>query len=229
MRMRISYHQIPFIYRRLRQHQRFSPTALRQLQDQKLRAIVKHCAEHVPYYQRLFRDAKVDPEAIRSVDDLSKIPITTKAMIRQVPLHELQATNVPLKNCVKLETSGTSGIPLSIYWDIDALLENKLNMLLLQLDCGDGIFNKRIESHMWTMRFPQILQRLGIFRTKYISPFAAVPASRSHCCCYSAVGHLFTFRHHGGECKRDGCPLPLWCHHRKTSGAGPALCPAMAL
>jgi phenylacetate-CoA ligase len=116
----------------------------------------------------------VDPDTIQTVDDLSKIPITTKDTVRHTPLQDFQATNVAVKNCVKLETSGTSGIPLSIYWDIDGLLENKLNMLLLQLDCGDRVFNKRIESHMWTMQFPSFLQRLGIFRTKYISPFAAV-------------------------------------------------------
>jgi phenylacetate-CoA ligase len=57
----------------------WSPQEIRAIQDEKLRRFV---AEQVhpfhPYYRRLFDENKIDPESIRTVDDLRRIPFTYK-------------------------------------------------------------------------------------------------------------------------------------------------------
>jgi phenylacetate-CoA ligase len=147
------------------------PDDLRDLQNERLRWMVKHSDEHVPYYHQLFHHAHLDPAKIQCVEDLAKIPITAKADVRRTPLHQLRAQNIPDHECVVSETSGTSGIPLTIFKTKYSKLQTKVLKTMLQLDCGDSIFNKRTESIPWGLRLPAIFQRIGIFRTQYISPF----------------------------------------------------------
>ena len=52
---------------------------LRRLQEKRLRYVVAHAARHVPYYRTLFDAHGLDPASIRSLDDLQRIPVTTKS------------------------------------------------------------------------------------------------------------------------------------------------------
>ena len=58
------------------------PEQTRARQLQKLRAMLVHCAEHVPYYRSLFDSAGISPDEIRTVHDLKKVPVTTKDDLR---------------------------------------------------------------------------------------------------------------------------------------------------
>ena len=51
---------------------------LRGIHDEKLRAAVRYVYDHVPFYRRKFDRIRLRPEDIRSVDDLTLIPVTTK-------------------------------------------------------------------------------------------------------------------------------------------------------
>ena len=55
-----------------------SRARLRDIQDEKLRAMLPYLYEHSPFYREKFRVAKLRPDHIRSVDDLVKFPVTTK-------------------------------------------------------------------------------------------------------------------------------------------------------
>ena len=56
-----------------------SPAELREQQRKKLINIVKHAYENVPFYHRKFDKAGIKPTDVRSIEDLSKIPVTIKA------------------------------------------------------------------------------------------------------------------------------------------------------
>ena len=64
---------------RLRKNQWLTTSELKEIQRKKLQRIIKHAYGNVNYYRRLFDSVGVKPEDIRTVDDLSKIPITTKS------------------------------------------------------------------------------------------------------------------------------------------------------
>ena len=55
-----------------------SPEELRAIQSDKLRVAVRYAYECIPFYRRKFDRIGLHPGDIRSVDDLSLIPITTK-------------------------------------------------------------------------------------------------------------------------------------------------------
>ena len=64
--------------RQLLQNRKLCSDELKTLRDRKLRAVIRHAYENVPYYRSLFNSAGLSPENIRMVEDLRHIPITTK-------------------------------------------------------------------------------------------------------------------------------------------------------
>jgi phenylacetate-CoA ligase len=55
-----------------------SPDELREIQSQKLPAAVRFAYARIPFYRRRFQAAGLEPDDIRSLDDLRAIPIATK-------------------------------------------------------------------------------------------------------------------------------------------------------
>ena len=83
---------------------------LRELQLERLRATVRYCYEHVPFYRKRFREAQLKPEDIRSLADLARIPFTVKDDLRDHYPYGILAK--PLKEVVRFHSSsGTTGIP----------------------------------------------------------------------------------------------------------------------
>jgi phenylacetate-CoA ligase len=160
----------PFEIRRLRKNRRCKKDDLRNLQNNKLKALVNHSYKNVPRYRLLFKKANLSPDDIKTIDDLPKIPISRKEDLVNVSLKDNVASNVDLSNCVLRRTSGSTGIPLSIYWDKKARLKSNLMQKEWQLDCGDKITNKQVVIGVaWVYIHPS--QKIGIFRTKRISAF----------------------------------------------------------
>jgi phenylacetate-CoA ligase len=116
--------------------------------------------------------AHIYPEDIQTVNDLHRIPITTKEDILASPREHLTADNINLQQCWSYTTSGTTGNRLTIYWDKDAIAESWfLPQYTHHLECGDKITNRRVSLASFTPSPPTIIQKLGIFPTKIISPF----------------------------------------------------------
>lgn len=87
---------------------------LRKEQDEKLRNLVKHAYETVPFYRSLFGKRKLLPKDIQGIKDLHKLPILTKKMVREAGM-SLLSTNYERKDLLKEHTSGSTGKPLTIY------------------------------------------------------------------------------------------------------------------
>jgi len=157
------------IWRYIRK-QRLEPVELIELQNKKLRGLIRHSYEYVPYYNSLFKKAKLTPDDIRTIDDLHKIPITKKEDIVDLPLDRVVASDIDPGKCWVRRTSGTSGTGLSVCWEKKALLKDQLSKYLWQLECGGKMTMKCVVIGTSWPR-PSSLRKIGIFRTKRISPF----------------------------------------------------------
>lgn len=98
-------------------NERLKPDELKRLQTKRLRTLLKHSYQNVPLYHKKFKSACIKPEDIKSVEDLSKLPFTTKQEIRNGMSDESIAKGYLLKDCVRVSTSGTSGGPMPVYYD----------------------------------------------------------------------------------------------------------------
>ena len=90
----------------------FSRSEIEAYQLERLKATVKHCMDS-PFYKERFRQAGLTPSDIQTLDDLKKIPFTTKQDLRETYPFGMAA--VPLDQCVRLHSSsGTTGNPTVI-------------------------------------------------------------------------------------------------------------------
>lgn len=82
------------------------------LQLKRLKDTISHCMNS-PFYKKRFKEHNLKPEDIKTLDDLSKIPFTTKQDLRDNYPYGLSA--VPLEKVVRLHSSsGTTGTPTVI-------------------------------------------------------------------------------------------------------------------
>jgi phenylacetate-CoA ligase len=83
---------------------------LEQLQLERLQATVNRVYKSVTCYKKKFEEAGIVPEDIRSLDDLEKLPFTTKEDLRLNYPYGMFA--VPLREVVRIHSSsGTTGKP----------------------------------------------------------------------------------------------------------------------
>lgn len=83
---------------------------LTQLQLERLQSTLFRVYKNVPFYQKQFDACAFDPESVRSLGDIQRLPFTTKSDIRDNYPYGLFA--VPLREVVRLQaSSGTTGKP----------------------------------------------------------------------------------------------------------------------
>lgn len=85
-------------------------------QEQRLKEIITHAYDNVPYYRDLFSNLKLAPDDFNKLSDLQKIPILSKTDLRN-NFERLQAKNKNKYHPKILHTSGTSGECVSFLVD----------------------------------------------------------------------------------------------------------------
>jgi phenylacetate-CoA ligase len=83
-------------------------------QARRLRQLVRHCFERVPYYRDLFQRTGLHPDQIRGLDDLSRIPLTARADLQFLEPKNICAAGVDPESLLVRRTSGSSGAPLTV-------------------------------------------------------------------------------------------------------------------
>ena len=95
-----------------REMETLSRVEIEALQLKRLQQTVAHCMQS-PFYQKRFAELGLKPEDIQSLQDLRKIPFTTKQDLRDT--YPFGMASVPLRECVRLHSSsGTTGTPTVI-------------------------------------------------------------------------------------------------------------------
>ena len=112
---------------------------MRRLQTERLIETVKRCYENVPFYKKKMDQKGIRPEDIKSIDDITKLPFTTKHDLRDEYPFGLQA--VPMEQVVRVHaSSGTTGKPVVATYtqnDLDNWAEGVARVLAVG-DVGPG-------------------------------------------------------------------------------------------
>jgi phenylacetate-CoA ligase len=96
--------------------ERLSPDELRRYQDERVRDVVAYAYGRSAYYRSVMDSAKVKPQDVRGVADLSLLPLLQKDTVRNRG-HELMTSPRPLRDWWPGKTTGTTGTPLSLWYD----------------------------------------------------------------------------------------------------------------
>ena len=96
---------------------KYSEEELRKLQNNRLQKLIVHCYNNVPYYTRLFDSLGIKPEDIKCREDLGKLPILTKQIIRD-NYDDLISRDIDKRTYQKGSTGGSTGTPLKFIKDV---------------------------------------------------------------------------------------------------------------
>jgi phenylacetate-CoA ligase len=97
---------------------------LQQFQLERLKQIVRYAYENVELYNKKFRHAGVSPDDIQKLEDIQKLPITTKDDFKHFYPEGILSKEYRPEDCYLLGTGGSTGTPVKIYMDIDAAIFN---------------------------------------------------------------------------------------------------------
>jgi len=129
--------------------------ALEQLQLERLQATLSRVARSVPLYRRRFAEHGVDPDDFRSLEDLQRLPFTTKQDIRDNYPYGLFA--VPLRDVVRLHSSsGTTGKPIVVGYtgnDLNRWSAMVARILVMGGICRDDVVQIAFHYGMFTGGF----------------------------------------------------------------------------
>jgi phenylacetate-CoA ligase len=89
-------------------------------QNKRLNQLLSHAYENVPYYKSIFNDIKLTPQQIKSIKDLSALPVLGREIIRS-RLKDLINIKSKVSDLRKGSSSGTTGMPIEYYFNNDGL------------------------------------------------------------------------------------------------------------
>lgn len=107
--------KINFFLSFLEESQWWSKEKIIEYQNERLRQLIKHSVNTVPYYRCLFKKINLSPNDIQSKNDLYKIPILSKTDIKRQGIDKFTSENYPSKKTIKASSSGSTGEPLYYY------------------------------------------------------------------------------------------------------------------
>jgi phenylacetate-CoA ligase len=90
---------------------------VRDLQDEKLRRLVRHAYRNVPYYRARMTELGLTPEDVRSQEDLHKLPFLTKSDVRKHLYFDIMSEDHDKSQVLRITTSGSTGEPFVCYAD----------------------------------------------------------------------------------------------------------------
>jgi phenylacetate-CoA ligase len=103
-----------YLHRALRR-QFWDKRRLQAHQERRLRSVVKHAYDSVPFYREKFKEAGISPGDIKVLGDLSRLPVIEKDVIRREDPTRLVSTYADLRRLKIVRTTGSTGKPFQVF------------------------------------------------------------------------------------------------------------------
>ncbi|OVE79713.1 hypothetical protein BVY01_01690 [bacterium I07] len=113
--------------KRLWKSQYFSSEQLKSLQWELLSRLLDHCFKNVPYYHKVYHEHGIVRSDIKSLDDLGRLPLIDKDVLR-TSFHQFKADNFNTYRTIETRTSGSTGTPLTLFWELNANIVALISM-----------------------------------------------------------------------------------------------------
>ena len=102
--------------------ERWTPERLRELQNERLQGLIRYAYDRVPFYRRHWDQHGARVSQIQGAADLPGLPLITKADIRSAGNEMLRGGS--RNGLLHGHTSGTTGSPLSLWYDREMAVVN---------------------------------------------------------------------------------------------------------
>lgn len=142
---------------------------LNKYQNNQIKFTVRKAYEDTLFYKHLFDKCRIKPTDINTVDDLSKLPIVTKGMLREAYPHK--CTRKTVYPCKEYFTSGSSGQPFAVKVDNHSISIARALMLLRLNFSGWKFGDVSLQTGMTLNRGCIKKIKDILLRTYYVSAF----------------------------------------------------------
>lgn len=99
-------------YELYKETQWYDADTMKLYQLGKLKRLVKHCYDNVPFYRKYMNNLRLTPEDIKSLEQIKLFPIITKEIIQQNYTSFIPDNIKEIKGVKTSQTGGTTGNPL---------------------------------------------------------------------------------------------------------------------
>jgi phenylacetate-CoA ligase len=154
-----------------------SPQDIKKIQEKRLRALVTHAYRNTKFYHQKFKKAGIYPDDITTLNDLKKIPLTTK---QEVIEHrsDVIAKGYSQDNTFTVTTSGSTGQMLEILQDLRAVEVNTAAAIRAYTSMGAQFLKTREAyiRHKSTQTEEEFQGSLTTLLQNVVSPSVWIPA-----------------------------------------------------
>jgi phenylacetate-CoA ligase len=135
---------------------------IKEYQEKRLKRLINHVYYHVPYYREIFDKNNLRVEDIRTIEDLQKLPIMDKNVVRENLYLGLMSDSHNKKKIQKVTTSGSTGEPFFTFVE-KKQLEMMWAATLRSVEWTGYKFGDR-QLRLWHkylgMKWPQIIREV---------------------------------------------------------------------
>ena len=144
-----------------------SREAVMAYQEEKYRRLVAYAYRHVPYYRRVFDGIGLFEGGRLREDRLADIPILTKDILRQ-ERENMYSDEMPSRRPYSASTSGSTGIPLTIWYDRHYMVRNRADKFFMGQLNGRALGDPELK--MWFRDF-DLYQKNGKNKDRFYNFF----------------------------------------------------------
>ncbi len=112
---------------------------MKRFQDKRFRQVVRYAYDYVPFYNRAFKKVNLDPDIIKGVEDLHRLPIIKKDEFKRQSPAELVSKEYDISRLKKVRTSGSSGTPFEFYINKTEDSWRKAIYMRANISCGQKV------------------------------------------------------------------------------------------
>jgi phenylacetate-CoA ligase len=140
-----------------------------EYRDQLLTKLIHTAYREVPFYRELMDRSGVRPEEVRSQQDLSRLPIVTKELLR---LHYPEKTTRPTgQKTFEVHTSGSTGTNFRVLSDSQTASSHRASFLLTLQWAGWNFGERHMQTGMTLHRNLERRLKDFVLRCHYVSAY----------------------------------------------------------
>lgn len=153
--------------REVEKYYQMPPEELKIRNERRFLEIFRKSYKKSPFYHKLYSKAGIKIEDIKGLDDIEKLPIITKDMIKESGDEMLTE---PKWKLLRNHTSGTTGTPLMVYESLSSIWWEQAYFYCYRKRCG-YIYGQPIVSLRGNLEKKDTFLKVHISNTLYLSSY----------------------------------------------------------
>lgn len=149
-----------------------SSEELKECNNKRFLEILHYAYKKSPFYKKFYDDAGVDIEAIRGIEDIEKLPVLTKDIVKA---NTKKLLTVPSWACIIGYTSGTTGSPLKFYSSWESIWWERACVYSYRKKCGFTYGKDVLVSLRGNLDTHKTKLWVGVSKTLFLSSYRLNP------------------------------------------------------